>query len=109
VDEIEQLTSAEYADEPFPVTQIVLTNYPHHYGHPLGRDPPTDHLGVGFVNPAYPFANPAITDAIRDALESYGTYPSPGMTLTRTSVPIPTAPSEAIWAHVVRCVPCFGL
>jgi hypothetical protein len=72
-----ELIATEYKnnDEPFPATQIVLTNYPHHYGDVLGRDPPTDYVGVGVTNPAYPFAHPDTHKLIRQALDQYGNLP----------------------------------
>lgn len=76
----------------------------------VSHDAPTDHLGVGFVNAAYPLANPAISDAIGDALESYGNLPQSRddldwdvSTNSDSTLPRPFA------RHVVRCVPCLGL
>jgi hypothetical protein len=74
--EIDHLTQ-EYAnnDEAFPITVVVLTNYPHHYGLPDAKDPPTDQVVIAPYRAEHPFAHQDTTDRLIAALDAYGYLP----------------------------------
>jgi hypothetical protein len=61
--------------DPSPITQLVVTNHPFHYGKDNEPSPPQIAFSAIAQNPMIPCAHPHILMAIHEAAEKFGNIP----------------------------------